>query len=167
MVRVSRPDAMALVLSIMLPIAAGAVGASFTMAASRTWYAAIVKPEWCPPPWLIGPVWTLLYITMGLSAWLVWRSGRRRASVVGSGAWTPLRVYWAQLAVNAMWSPIFFGAKRVDLALAVIVVLLFLIVTTIRRFYQVDRLASVLLLPYLAWVTFATVLNATIWQLNQ
>ena len=167
MVRVSRQDALALVLSIMLPIAAGAVGAIFTSEAIPTWYAAIEKPAWNPPPWLFGPVWTFLYITMGFSAWLVWRADRGQAIAGEHRVRTALLVYAAQLGANAAWSPIFFGAKRIDLALAVIAVLLVLIVATISRFYQVNRLAGLLLVPYLAWVTFATVLNATIWQLNR
>ena len=167
MVRVSRWDAIALVLSIMLPIAAGGVGAIFTSEAIPTWYAAIEKPAWNPPPWLFGPVWTFLYITMGFAAWLVWRSGRGQAVAVKHRVRTALLVYAAQLGANAAWSPLFFGAKRIDLALAVIALLLVLIVVTIYRFYQVNRLAGLLLVPYLVWVTFATVLNATIWQLNR
>ncbi len=166
MVRMSSRDAMALVFSVMLPIAAGTAGAIFTMEAIPTWYAAIEKPAWNPPSWLFGPVWSYLYITMGFSAWLVWRSGRGQGVAVAHRVRTALLVYAAQLGANAAWSPIFFGAKRVDLALAVIAVLLVLIVATIRRFYQVNRLAGLLLVPYLAWVSFATVLNATIWQLN-
>ena len=172
MVRVSRQDALALVLSlvlsIMLPIAVGAVGAVYN-AASRdyTWYAAIEKPAWIPPSWLIGPVWTFLYITMGFSVWLVWRADRGQTVAGEHRVRTAFLVYAAQLGANAAWAPIFFGAKRIDIALAVIAVLLALIVATIRRFYQVNRLAGLLLVPYLAWVTFATVLNATIWQLNR
>ena len=167
MVRVSRQDALALVLSIILPIAVGAVGAIFTSEAIPTWYAAIEKPAWNPPSWLFGPVWSFLYITMGLSAWLVWRSGRGQAVAVERRVTTALLVYAAQLGANAAWSPIFFGVKSLGLALAVIALLLVLIVATIHSFYQVNRLAGLLLVPYLAWVSFATVLNATIWQLNR
>ena len=167
MIFANRRDATALLLSVVSAIAAGGIGAIFTNEAIPTWYAAIEKPAWNPPPWLFGPVWTFLYITMGLSAWLVWRSGRGQAVAVEHRVRTALLVYAAQLGANAVWSPIFFGAKRIDLALAVIVVLLVLIVATVRRFYQVNRLAGLLLVPYLAWVTFATVLNATIWQLNR
>ena len=167
MVRMSSRDAMALVFSVMLPIVAVALGAIFTTGAIPTWYADIVKPEWHPPSWLIGPVWTFLYITMGFSAWLVWRSGRGQAVAVEHHVRTALLVYAAQLGANAAWSPIFFGVKSLGLALAVIALLLVLIVATIHSFYQVNRLAGLLLVPYLAWVSFATVLNATIWQLNR
>lgn len=167
MARVSRGDAVALVLSILLPLGAGAVGAGFTSGAIPTWYGTLEKPSWNPPAWLFAPVWSFLYITMGVAAWLVWRAGRARSAAVGGRARSALVLYGAQLAVNALWSPVFFGARRIDLALAVIVVLLALIVATIRSFYQVRPLASILLVPYLGWVAFATALNAAIWQLNR
>ena len=167
MILANRRDAAALLLSVVSAVAAGGIGAIFTSEAIPTWYAAIEKPAWNPPSLLFGPVWTFLYITMGFSAWLVWRAGRGQAAAGEHRVRTALLVYAAQLGANAAWSPIFFGAKRIDLALAVIAVLLVLIVATIRRFYQVNRLAGLLLVPYLAWVTFATVLNATIWQLNR
>lgn len=167
MIPANRGDATALLLSIGAALAAGGIGAIFTIEAIPTWYAGIAKPAWNPPSWLFGPVWTSLYITMGYSSWLVWRSGRRQAVAEEHRSRTALLVYAAQLGANGAWSPIFFGAKRVDFALAAIAVLLVLIVVTIGRFYQVNRLAGLLLVPYLAWVTFATILNATIWQLNR
>ncbi len=167
MIFANRRDAMALLLSVGSAVAAGGIGAIFTSEAIPAWYAAIEKPAWNPPPWLFGPVWTFLYVTMGFSAWLVWRSGRGRTVTVEQRSRTALLVYAVQLGANAAWSPVFFGAKRIDLALAVIALLLVLIVATIRRFYQVRRLAGLLLVPYLTWVTFATILNATIWQLNR
>lgn len=163
MVFVTRREATAMVLSLLLPIAVGIVGAIFTSEAIPTWYATIEKP----PSWFFAPIWTFLYVTMGISAWLVWRSDRGQAVGAERRTMTALLVYAAQLGMNAAWSPMFFGAKRIDLAMAVIAALLVLIVVTIYLFRQVNRLAGLLLVPYLSWVTFATALNATIWQLNR
>lgn len=139
--------------------AVGLAGAAVTNPGSD-WYRALVKPSFQPPAWVFGPAWTLLYALMGLAAWRVWR--RRTAP----GARTALVLFGAQLAVNAAWSPVFFGAHAVGAALAVIAVLVVLVAATIVAFRRVDRTAAALLLPYLAWVLFATVLNAAILRLN-
>jgi tryptophan-rich sensory protein len=125
------------------------------------WYAALVKPAWNPPSWLFGPVWTALYTLMAISAWLVWRRGGARAPG------RPLGWFLLQLALNAAWSPLFFGMKRMGWAFAEIVLLWLAIVATLRAFAPVHRVAAALLVPYLAWVTFATVLNGTLWWLNR
>ena len=148
-----------LILWLLVSLAAGGVGALATRRA-REFYAGLAKPGWAPPGWLFGPVWTVLYLLMGVSAWLVWRKGG------WGGAGGALTLFVVQLAVNAAWSWIFFAWRRGALALADIVVLLGLIVATMIAFARVDGLAAVLLLPYLGWVMFATALTYSIWRSN-
>lgn len=121
------------------------------------WYAALNKPAWNPPAWIFGPAWTLLYTLMAVAAWLVWKQ---------IGWKKPLLLYFIQLALNAAWTPIFFGAHQPGWALLEIIVLWIAIVLTMRSFFRVSSAAGWLFLPYLAWVTFATVLNFTLWRLN-
>ena len=142
---------------LLLPFAAAAVGTRFMPGA---WYASLVKPAWNPPNWIFGPVWTLLYVLMGVAAWLVWRR------VGWSGARLALGLFIVQLVLNAAWSWLFFGLHRPDLAFVDICALWGLILAVAVLFGRVDRLAAALLVPYLAWVGFATVLNFTIWRLN-
>lgn len=124
------------------------------------WYAQLQKPWWNPPGWVFGPVWTTLYTLMAMSAWGVWRRGGLPALRV------PLGLFLTQLVLNTLWTPLFFGLHRIDLALLDIVLLWFTILATIIAFWRVHRLSAVLLFPYLAWVTFATGLTFTLWQLN-
>jgi translocator protein len=124
------------------------------------WYAALEQPSWAPPDWVFGPVWTALYFSMGLAAWLVWR---RRGL---DAPWGAHGIYAVQLVLNGMWSWIFFGLQRPGLAFAEILVLWLAIVATVVAFGRVRPLAGGLLLPYLAWVSFAAALNGTIWRLN-
>jgi translocator protein len=124
------------------------------------WYAALNKPTWNPPAWVFGPVWSTLYMMMAVSAWLVWRQGgfaRQRG---------PLTLFLVQLVLNAAWSPLFFGLQRPGVAFAEIIVLWLAIACTIIAFRRVHRIAASLLVPYLAWVSFAAFLNGTLWQLN-
>lgn len=137
--------------------AAAATGAFVTMG---QWYAELNKPSWNPPSWVFGPVWTLLYIAMAVAAWLVWRDGGWKARAPA------LIVFVVQWFLNALWTPLFFGLRRVDLALVDIVLMWIAIAITIAMFYRVSRAATLLLVPYLAWVTFATALNFAIWRLN-
>jgi translocator protein len=124
------------------------------------WYRQLDRPVWAPPTWLFAPVWTLLYALMGIAAWLVWADrGFRRASV-------PLGLFLVQLVLNGAWSWLFFGVKRMDLALAEIIVLWLLILATMIGFLKIRPLAGWMLLPYLLWVGFATALNAALWQMN-
>jgi tryptophan-rich sensory protein len=148
-----------LILWLLVSLAAGGVGALATRDA-RAFYAGLVKPSWAPPGWLFGPVWTVLYLLMGVAAWLVWR----RAG--WSGARGALTLFVVQLVVNAAWSWIFFAWRHGALALADIVILLALIVATMIAFARVNGLAAVLLLPYLGWVMFATALTYSIWRSN-
>lgn len=137
-----------------------AVGAAVTMHAVETWYQGLVKPAGNPPDWVFGPVWTVLYMLMALAAWLVWTAGdgvARRRGIV----W-----FCAQLAVNLLWSFAFFGARMPALGLADIVVMWALIVVTMVFFFKVRKKAGWLMVPYLAWVTYAGYLNWAIWRLN-
>ncbi len=124
------------------------------------WYASLKKPTWNPPAWIFGPVWTVLYATMAIAAWLVWRRGGWAAQR------RPLFLFLAQLALNALWTPLFFGLHRPGLAFAEIVLLWLMIVATLAAFRSANRAAMWLLAPYLAWVSFAAVLNLTLWRLN-
>jgi tryptophan-rich sensory protein len=144
---------------LLATLATGAIGALSTRHA-REFYGGLVKPAWAPPGWLFGPVWTVLYLLMGVAAWLVWRGAG------WAGATTALSLFLAQLVCNALWSWIFFAWHRGDLAFVEIILLLVLIVATVVAFDRVHRTAAVLLLPYLAWVAFAAALNLAIWRAN-
>jgi benzodiazapine receptor len=122
-----------------------------------SWYAELAKPAWNPPAWIFGPVWTFLYASMAVAAWLVWKR-------VGWAA--PIRLYFVQLTLNAAWTPVFFGAHEPGWALLVIVALWIAILLTMLSFQRVRRSAGLLIAPYLAWVTFATILNLTLWRMN-
>ncbi len=125
------------------------------------WFDQLHKPTWNPPGWLFGPVWTFLYLTMGVAAWLVWRRG-------GFGTQRgPLQLFLVQLALNALWTPLFFGLHQPGFAFVDIVFLWIALVATIFTFLRAHRPAGLLLLPYLVWVSFASFLNFTIWQLNR
>ena len=137
--------------------AASAVGAFFM---PGEWYAQLSKPAWNPPNWIFGPVWTALYLMMAVAAWRIWRLGGF------GGQRRPLILFFIQLALNAAWSPLFFGLKEPGLAFAEILVLWLAIVLTIAAFRRADRLAAGLLVQYLAWVSFASVLNFTLWRMN-
>jgi tryptophan-rich sensory protein len=163
----TRRDAAELGASILLANAAGALGAWFTRTSVNGWYRTLDKPEWNPPPWVFGPVWTALYALMGTAAWLVWHTDRPATTSTSTTTRQALTVYAAQLGLNAAWSPIFFGAKRPDLALGVIVSMVVAIAATIRSFYRVRPVAAALLVPYLAWTTFATALNTAIYLKNR
>jgi benzodiazapine receptor len=148
--------------SLLMLIAFGA--ASFGAAATGTifrpgnWYKQLDKPLWRPPDWLFAPVWMVLYVSIALSGWLVWREAGF------AGAALPLGVYALQLVLNAAWTPIFFGLQRPGLALVEIVLLWGSVVATIVLFYPVSAAAAWLLIPYLAWLSFASALNFSIWR---
>ena len=143
-----------LLLSIGLCLLAGGVGSIFTMSAIPNWYVTLNKPFFSPPNWVFAPIWTILYILMGISLYLVWRKGKVPS------------IFWIQFILNAFWSIIFFGMKNPTLALVDIVALWISIVLTIKSFYKINKLAGNLLLPYLTWVTFASILNLSIVLLN-
>jgi tryptophan-rich sensory protein len=142
---------------VLLCFAAASLGALFPPGA---WYAALEKPSWNPPGWIFGPVWSTLYTLMAVAAWLVWKRGGFAAQG------RPLGAFLAQLALNALWTPLFFGLHWPGVAFAEIVLLGLAIAWTTALFWRVQRAAAYLLLPYLAWVSFAAVLNGTLWRLN-
>ncbi len=142
---------------LILCFAAAAGGAFFS---PGEWYAELNKPSWNPPGWIFGPVWTALYIMMAVAAWLVWKRGG-----FATQRW-PLGWFLAQLLLNALWTPLFFGLQQPGVAFAEILLLWLAILATLLAFRPVSRAAFWLLVPYLAWVSFATVLNGTLWRLN-
>lgn len=139
--------------------AAGAVGA-YASATAAQFYGALVRPAWAPPAWLFGPVWSVLFVLMGIAAWLVWRRHGFR------GAPLALGLFVVQLVANALWTWLFFVWQRGALALAEIVVLWLLIAATGYAFRPLHRAAAWLLLPYLLWVSFAAALTLSLWRLN-
>ncbi|MEY4483787.1 MAG: hypothetical protein RL693_1239 [Verrucomicrobiota bacterium] len=124
------------------------------------WYAALQKPSWNPPAWLFGPAWTLLYVMMAVAAWLVWREGGWKAQG------RALRLFVGQWFLNALWTPLFFGLHLPGWAFVEISLLWVMIALTLSQFWRVRKAAGILLLPYLAWVTFAATLNFVIWRMN-
>lgn len=138
---------------------AGSIGAIASVNAAE-FYQQLARPVWAPPAWLFGPVWSVLYVLMGFAAWLVWRRHGFRGA---SGA---LMLFIAQLAANALWTWLFFAWHRGALSFAEIVVLWLLVAATIGAFWRLHRLAALLLIPYLAWVSFAAALNFSLWRLN-
>jgi translocator protein len=124
------------------------------------WYERLTKPSWRPPNQLFAPVWSVLYLMIAVSGWLIWRE----TGFVG--ATLPLAIYALQLVLNAAWTPLFFGLHRIDLGFFDIVLVWLSIVATIVLFYPIHSVAAMLLLPYLAWVTFAAALNFAVWRLN-
>lgn len=142
---------------LLLCFAAAWFGAQFM---PGEWYATLRKPSWNPPNWIFGPVWTLLYTMMAAAAWLVCQRASFAANAV------PLAVFLIQLALNALWSWLFFGLQKPGLAFAEIVALWLAIAASLLLFRRVSPLAAWLLAPYLAWVSFAAALNFTLWRLN-
>jgi tryptophan-rich sensory protein len=152
---------LSLVLSILLTLGAGVVGSISTMKEIPGWYAGLVRPTLAPPNWIFGPVWTTLYILMGIAAWLVYEAGIEKPEVR-----TALAVYVLQLALNALWSYLFFGLHDLRLAFFELLALWLMIALTIGLFYRISPVAAYLLVPYIAWVSFAGYLNWSFWMLN-
>jgi tryptophan-rich sensory protein len=146
---------------IILCVGVGGVGSLVTAESVATWYETLIKPSWNPPNWLFGPVWTTLYVMMAVAAWLVWRKGQE-----GQSVGTAMILFFVQLALNSAWSFIFFGARSPGWALVDIVFMLIAILLTTWAFSRHSKWAAILMLPYIAWVSFATVLNYAIVQLN-
>lgn len=150
----------ALIVSILIAQSAGIIGSIFTTDAIPTWYATLTKPPWNPPSWLFGPVWITLYTLIGLAAYLIWQTKKSTQRT------TALRLYAVHLVLNTLWSILFFGLQNPLIAFIEIIFLWILILLVILKFYSLRPLAGIILLPYLAWVSFASLLNATIWLLN-
>ena len=157
--RIRKP--VALIVFIILCEAAGLFGSLFTFSSIPTWYASLIKPSFNPPAWLFGPVWTILYFLMGVSAYLIYEKGFKK-----SNAKTALYVFGVQLVLNILWTISFFGLKSISLGFATIILLWIAIIGTIIAFLKIRKSAGILLLPYILWVTFAALLNYYILILN-
>lgn len=149
-------------IAVAVPLAVGALAGIATSAGVASWYPTLVKPSFNPPAWVFGPVWTVLYVMMGVAAFLVWRRG-----LAAPGIRAALAMFLVQLVLNGLWSLVFFGLRRPGWALVEIVLLWLAIGGTVWLFRRVSTAAAMLLLPYWAWVSFAAVLNASIWWLNR
>lgn len=149
-----------LIISILIPLLVGFAGSFFTSSSVETWYVTLSKPSFTPPGWIFAPVWTTLYILIGLSFYLVWRKnfGEERKKVI--------TVFFLQLLFNLLWSMLFFGLKNPLLGLIDIILLLFFIIFNIIIFYKISKTGGILLVPYLLWVSFASILNFSIFLLN-
>jgi tryptophan-rich sensory protein len=147
--------------SIIVCQVAGIIGALFTSPAIKGWYSNLNKPSFNPPNWIFGPVWTALYLLMGISLFLVWKKYNGDSNIK-----IALTIFFFQLVLNTLWSIMFFGLRNPVAGFIVIVVLWIAILLTIISFYKYSITASMLLIPYILWVSFATVLNYYLWKLN-
>ena len=150
-----------LVTSIIICQLAGFIGSFFTTPAIPTWYATLNKPSFTPPNWLFAPVWTTLFVLMGISAFLVWRKGLNNRQVK-----IALGIFGVQLILNILWSAMFFGLRSPIAGLIEIVILWIAILLTILIFLKISMTAALLFIPYILWVSFAAVLNFSLWRLN-
>ena len=141
-----------------LCLGVAALGGLSTAQSVTSWYPTLNKPSWNPPSWTFGPVWTTLYVMMAVAAWLVWKHGK--------GAQAALTLFFIQLGLNCLWSFLFFGAQSPALALIDIAALWIMLALTTFSFFKLSQAAGLLMLPYLAWVSFAATLNFAIWNLN-
>jgi len=153
-------DLIALAFFVALCLGIGALGAAVVATSVDTWYADLAKPPFTPPDHVFGPIWTVFYVLMAIAAWRVWRAADRDTRR------GPLTLFALQLALTLGWTVVFFGLEKIGAAVATIVVLDVGVVVTTLAFRPIDRWAGLLMLPYLAWVAFATVLNIAIWRLN-
>ena len=154
-------NALGIIAAILICQLAGVIGSVFTASSVTTWYTTLAKPAFNPPSWVFGPVWTELYTMMGVAAWLVWQKGPGNPVVR-----TALVVFGCQLVLNAVWSMVFFGLRSPGAAFVEIIILWAAILLSVILFFRVSSAAGILLLPYIAWVSFAAVLNFAIWRLN-
>lgn len=151
----------AFIINLAIPLSIGAIGAYFTASSVDTWYKTLSKPSFNPPNGIFGPVWTTLYILMGISAYLVWQKRDQIKQFPRTVA-----IYLIQLVLNLLWSFIFFYAHELGMALIEIIMLLIVIIINARVFYNIDKTAGLLFVPYILWVSFATVLTYSIFSLN-
>ena len=149
------------IISILLPMIIGGISGSFTSASINTWYVTLNKPWFNPPNWIFGPVWTLLYLMMGIAFYMIWKS-----EAVNAVKQTAVILFAAQLLVNFLWSLIFFYLKQPGWAMIDIILMWILIVATIFSFGKISSTAAWLMLPYICWVSFAMILNFYLWKLN-
>ena len=151
-----------LVCSVSLCLLTGLLGSFVTIDSVTTWYADLSRPSFAPPDWTFGVVWPILYVMMGISAFLIWESDKNKRQVK-----VALVVFVLQLVLNGIWTPIFFGLHIIALALVEIVLLWIAILLTIIAFWRISKAAAFLLFPYILWISFAVVLNAAFWYLNR
>jgi len=161
--RAARGSLLALIGFVGMALLVWAANGAVTAGSVRGWYASLIAPPGTPPNWLFAPVWTALYPTMGVAAWLVWR----RIDVGAERKRTALRCWGWQLLVNALWSPAFFGLHRLDASLVIVAALFTAVALTTFLFARLQRGAALLMAPYLAWVGYAAYLNAGFWWLNR
>lgn len=154
------PKVLVLLSSVALAQLAGLIGSLFTIGSIASWYPTLIKPSWTPPAWVFGPVWLTLYTLMAISAYLIWEKKNKAHADLA------LKVYAVHLAINALWSIVFFGLQDVAMALLIIIVLWFLILGMMILFYPIRALAAWLLVPYIIWVSLAMSLNIGILALN-
>ena len=154
-------DILKLVASIILCQLAGLIGSIFTTPAIPTWYESLKKPFFSPPNWIFGPVWVSLYLLMGISLFLIWQRRENNPQ-----AKKGLILFFIQLILNAFWSVAFFGLRSPLLGLIDIVLLWIAILLTIKSFFGISKTAALLILPYILWVSFAVLLNFSLWILN-
>ena len=154
-------DLLGLIVFIIMCLAVSSVGGAITATSVDTWYQALEKPPFNPPDWVFAPVWTALYILMGVAAWRIWRLRSSKAHHIA------LSVFGLQLCLNLAWSFLFFGLQHINLALVEIVILLIVIIINMIMFWRLERLAGLLFVPYVAWVSYATILNASLSLLNK
>lgn len=150
------------IIAIAIPLMVGATSGFFTVTGVESWYQTIQKPSWNPPNWIFGPVWTTLYVMMGIALFLVWKEDTSEELKK-----IAIALFAVQLTLNFFWSFIFFNQQQPGWALVEIIAMWFFILLTIFAFAQVNKTAAWLLVPYISWVSFATILNYTIWQLNR
>ena len=152
-----------IIISSIVSLGIGSLGALVTTPAIPAWYVYLNKPFFSPPNWLFGPVWTILYILMGVSFGLIWSKYKKGDKATLNA----MKLFGIQFLLNIIWSPVFFGFKNLLLAFAVIVLMWFILFKTIWAFAKIDKKASYLLYPYLAWISFASILNFSVWILNR
>jgi len=157
---IKKKEILPLIICLLIPLLAGVIGSFFTTPEIGVWYSSLVKPSFTPPSWVFGPVWAFLYFLMGLALFLIWQSRQKKNKKVA------LIMFFLQLAFNVFWSFLFFHSHLLLWSLLEILVLLNLIALTINSFGKISPKAAWLLLPYWAWVVFATFLNYGIWHLN-
>lgn len=151
-----------LVVSILIPLFVGYLGAVTTIASIPTWYATIAKPSWAPPNWIFGPVWTILYVLMGIALYLVWSKGLHRKDVQFA-----IIIFAVQLLLNLSWSVVFFGYHALFASFSLVLILWLAILANLIAFYVISKTAGLLMVPYILWVSIASYLNYSIYLLNR